>query len=163
MSEEEEQRLLREGESYRFPAASGSSVPPLQSKSFEKKLRRMILQKERKQRQKEASADVSAPDRHSSIIPVSRERIMERYLLSRKQSQVRFSFVSLSSHRRSRKTNKRSFSSTLRSTPRSLLLFAIFFSLESSQKAPNSPDIRASSSIACCSTLRAQRWVCGRD
>lgn len=94
MSEEEEQKLYREGANYRIPAGNDASVSPLESKSFEKKLRRIMKQKERKQKEKEqklAGAGVSSVEKESAIPAVLPERIIERYLNSRKQKQVRVS------------------------------------------------------------------------
>lgn len=53
MSEEEEARLKKEGESYTLLPNSGESISPYESKSFQKKLIRIQKQKERKEREKQ--------------------------------------------------------------------------------------------------------------
>ena len=91
MSEEEEQKLYREGADYRIPAGNDAAVSPLESKSFEKKLRRIMKQKERKQKQREqkqGNASVSSVEKESAIPAVLPERIIERYLNSHKQKQA---------------------------------------------------------------------------
>ena len=88
MSEDEEKRLLEEGDAYELSRPECDSVSPLESKSFQKKLVRIAKQKEKKQLKREAKAISSGERPLASTIAVSKEQILERYKNSKKQKQV---------------------------------------------------------------------------
>lgn len=156
MSEEEEKRLLKEGDAYEFIQSECNAVSPLESKSFQKKLVRIAKQKEKKQLKREAKAISSGEKPSASTIAVSKEQILERYKNSKKQKQV--VVTTLLSIRMMRETNRSNFFWTLRSHLPFPYLFDISFKQEFVQERLEYQDIRGNSLTTSCLIRHALHW-----